>query len=285
MSDWLLTDGVREIVLGKTLEGVGLERLPIVDSSDVETDDVSLPRSDGIAMGDDFLGGTRIGLAMEFRSEGPSSAAAVLDSFRNWWRSPKFRTGGNVVELRSPEGRSAFGRPRELTPNRDKELFDVISVDATFEAVSDLWFGASGSALVSLVPPLGRGLVAPLVEPLTIQGVAQNASGFTVGGSSAVFPIIEFRGPISNPSLHGPGWELRVRGSLAYDETLVVDTRPWKRTLALNGRPVAGMLMPSSSRLRDVTFEPGFHSVQLRGTDITGTASALISWRETFASF
>lgn len=283
---WVLDDGTTQLELTCRPDGIGLVSLPSVGSVEIETDDVSLPRTDGISMGQDFYGAQTVSFDLSLRPEPGRTVAQLLQVLRGFWRSPGHRdTGGRVIELRSPEGRTAYGRPRRFTPNRDDEKFDHVTVAADFECVSDLWFGAESAALVSLVPPLGRGLVAPLVEPLTIQGVAQNASGFTVGGSEPAYPVVEFRGPITNPSLHAGGWDLRVRGSLAYDETLVVDTRPWVRSLSLNGRPVAGMLMPSSSRLRDVTLSPGFHSVQLRGTDITGTATALISWREAYASF
>lgn len=283
---WVLDDGTTQLELTCKLTGIGLVRPPEVGAVEIEVDDISLPRTDGIAMGQDFYGAQTVSFDLAVRPEEGKPVSVLLGELRHFWRDPAHRqTGGKVIELRSPDGRSLYGRPRRFSPDRDAEKFEYITVVADFEAVSDLWSGAHGSALVSLVPPLGRGLVAPLVEPLTIQGVAQNASGFTVGGSSPAYPVIEFRGPITNPSLHAGDWDLRVRGSLAYDETLVVDTRPWMRTLALNGRPVAGMLMPSSSRLRDVTLAPGFHSVQLRGTDITGTASALISWRESHSSF
>lgn len=283
---WVLDDGVRQVGLTCKLTGVGLVRPPEVGTVDIESDDVSLPRADGIAMGQDFYGAQTVSFDLSLRPEGDRSAASFLNELRDFWRAPSHRdTGGRVIELRSPEGRTAYGRPRRFSPDRDNESVDLITVAADFECVSDLWFGESWSAVVPLVPPLGRGLVAPLVEPLTIQGVALNAVGFTVPGQSASYPILEFRGPITNPSLHAGGWVLRVRGSLAYDDVLRVDTRPWVRSLSLNGRPVAGMLMPSSSRLRDVVLEPGFHSVQLRGTDITGTASVDISGEATYASF
>lgn len=238
-------------------------------------------------MGQDFKEAPTLTFDLWSNGVDEDDARDALALLMRSWDAPVVRSsGGSVIELVHPRGRSVFGRPRRIAPTQVNRIErGQVEVTAAFEAVSDLWFGAPGSALLSLVPPLGRGLVAPLVEPLTIQGVAQNASGFTVGGSSAAYPIIEFRGPITNPSLHAGGWDLRVRGSLAWDEVLTVDTRPWKRSLSLNGRPVAGMLMPSSSRLRDVTLEPGFHSVQLRGTDITGTATALVSWREAHASF
>ncbi|GAA1323753.1 hypothetical protein ACFSWE_09580 [Leucobacter albus] len=283
---WVLDDGDKQLMLTCKFEGIGLTRPPEVGTVEIETDDQSLPRADGIVMGEDFYGAQTVSFDLSLRPEQGKPVADLLGELRHFWRAPSHRNvGGKTVELRSPSGRSTFGRPRRFSPNRDNEKHDHITVDADFESVSDLWFGASGSALVSLVPPLGRGLVAPLVEPLTIQGAAQNAQGFTVGGEEPAYPVIVFRGPITNPSLHGDGWVVRVRGTLAYDETLTVDTRPWVRSLSLNGRPVAGMLMPSSSRLRDVTLSPGFHSVQLRGTDITGTASALILWREAHAAF
>ena len=238
-------------------------------------------------MGQDFKEPPTISFDMWANGSSEDDARVALGALIHAWDSPGLRgQGGQVAELVHPRGRSVFGRPRKIAPTQINRVErGQVEVTAAFDMVTDRWFGSEGSATVSLVPPLGRGLVAPLVEPLTIQGAAQNAYGFTVGGSEPAYPVIEFRGPITNPSLHGPGWDLRVRGSLAYDETLIVDTRPWVRSLTLNGRPAAGLLMPSSSRLRDVTLPPGFHSVQLRGTDITGTASALISWREAHPSF
>lgn len=284
--EWTLRHRLGEYAFGDDESPMVLDRWD-VSAVDLRVDDVASPRSNGVLMGTDFKGGMTLSFDLWARGDTDREVQDKLTELRRFWDATDgIAGGGDVLRLDSPYGRSVFGRPRKIAPtNVTRTSQGWLTVTADFECVSDLWFGDEWSALVSLVPPLGRGLVAPLVEPLTIQGVALNASGFVVPGDSACYPVIEFRGPITNPSLHAEDWTLRVRGSLAYDEVLRVDTRPWVRSLSLNGRPVAGMLMPSSSRLRDVVLRPGFHSVQLRGTDITGTASVNISGEATYSSF
>lgn len=284
--DWKLQLPNGDFTFGDDYSTWVVERWDVSEAR-LRTDDIATPRGDGVMMGQDFREPPTLSFDLWSHVNNEDDARlALTDLIRRWDASDVRSRGGMVVRLTHPRGRSVFGRPRKIAPtNINRIERGRAQVTAEFDAVFDSWFGESWSAVVPLVPPLGRGLVAPLVEPLTIQGVALNAAGFVVPGQSASYPIIEFRGPITNPSLHADGWVLRVRGSLAHDDVLRVDTRPWVRSLSLNGRPVAGMLMPSSSRLRDVVLEPGFHSVQLRGTDITGTASVDISGEATYASF
>lgn len=284
--DWDLRSATGSFKFGDDYSEWVVERWDISDAP-LRTDDISVPRGDGVMFGQDFRDAPTVTFDLWSHVDSEDDARAALSRLMRAWDAPDVRSrGGSTVELAHPNGRLLVGRPRKIAPsNVNRVERGRIAVTAAFEASFTDWFSPGGSAVVGLVPPLGRGLVAPLVEPLTIQGASYSAAGITVGGELPVYPIIEFRGPITNPQLDGPGWSLKTRVNLAYDETLRVDTRPWVRALSLNGRPAAGLLMPNSDRLRDVMFETGFHSVQLRGVDATGTSSALVTWQESYASF
>lgn len=283
---WVIDDGTTRLELTGSTRGVGLVSIPEVGTPDIESDDSPIPRGDGMYMGEDFYGAQTVSLELDLRPDGDKSVRDVLAETRRFWRDPKHRsTGGHVVELRSPEGLSTFGRPRRFSPNREDELSSVIFVTADFECVTDLWFGPYERAEIGLVPPLGRGLVAPLVEPLTIQGAAVTAAPLQVGGEEPTYPVITFYGPIQNPSLWTAGWELKLRATLAYDESVTVDARPWAQSVTRNGRNAGGILMASSAWLEDLTLPPGGHTAQLRGSDPTGTARAVLDWRTAHPTF
>lgn len=258
-----------------------------ISETPIRTEVFQVPRGDGVIMGTDFKDAPTLTFDMWANGVDENDARDALAALVRAWDSPEVRlTGGRVVELVHPRGRSVFGRPRKIAPTQINRIErGQVEVTATFECVTDLWFGELGAASLSLVPPLGRGLVAPLVEPLTIQGAAVNSRGFTVGGVEPTYPVLTFQGPITNPSLWVDEWELKLRVSLAYDDVLTVDARPWVRQTLLNGRPVAGLLMPSSAWLADLKLSPGFHTAQLRGTDPTGTASVSLTWRDAHPSF
>lgn len=283
---WVLDDGIKQVELTCKPTGIGLVNPPEVSTVDIETDDTSIPRGDGVVMGQDFYGAQTVSFDLSLRPEGVATPADFLGQVREFWRDKTHRdAGGKVVELRAPNLRSAFGRPRRFSPDRDNEKHGIITVAADFECVSDLWFGEERVSTVTLVPPLGQGLEEPLVEPLTIAGAAVTGGALSVGGELPAWPVFTFRGPITNPSVWTPMWDLQLRVALAWDDVLVVDTRPWVRSMRLNGGPAAGLLMPGSSWLEDLSIPPGSYQAQLRGIDPTGTSQVEIAVRDAYASY
>ena len=106
-------------------------------------------------------------------------------------------------------------------------------------------------------------------------------------GGTAPAPFVEvIHGPITNPWIAGPGWRFDFLTTLAYDQTLTVDTRPWAQTVLRNdGASLAGTLTRASTALSDARLLPGGGAwLTFGGIDGTGTATCSVSWRPTYRS-
>src|SRR5699024_8281152 len=93
-----------------------------------------------------------------------------------------------------------------------------------------------------------------------------------VGGDSPTAPIITIHGPIQRPWLEGPGWRLDLNTELAYDQSLVVDPRPWANTVIRSDGTSLGGALSMRSRLSQVRLTPGSASVKFGGNDATKTS-------------
>lgn len=105
-----------------------------------------------------------------------------------------------------------------------------------------------------------------------------------VSGRRKTWPIIRVNGPVVNPEVYSEKWSLKMTASIGEGHYIEVDTRPWKRTVTVDGSSyVPGAISPQT-RLRDLFLEPGAQSFNMRGTSATGTASATISWYPAYSS-
>lgn len=112
-----------------------------------------------------------------------------------------------------------------------------------------------------------------------------NGNGQTfVSGRRKTWPIVRINGPVVNPEVQCANWNLKLTASIGEGHYVEIDTRPWKRTVTVDGTSfVPGALSPQT-RLRDLFLEPGEQSFTMRGISTTGTASATISWYPAYAS-
>lgn len=105
-----------------------------------------------------------------------------------------------------------------------------------------------------------------------------------VSGKRKTWPIIRVNGPVVNPEVISNHWSLKLTANIGEGHYVEIDTRPWKRTVTVDGaRFVPGALSPQT-RLADLFLEPGPQSFAMRGTSGTGTASTTITWYPAFAS-
>lgn len=288
VGDWVLVYPGVELAFGTRESGYGFDSAPALATTESSIGDVALPNDDGILFGRDRLHGQSIVFEIDVVAVGDRAGVkAKLEVLRNAWRADVIRRDpGAVAMLQSDTGRVTFGRPRRFVSADDDDRFGISKVTADFMAATDLWYGPEQSTSVSIAPAVGGGLVAPLVAPLATTESSDRSTAVTVGGSLPTWPVFEVRGPISGPVVELVGqWALRFPNlSLAYDQTLVVDARPWARTILRDGESVAGMLAPSSARLQDAVLPPGTHELVLRGTSLTGTASLTARWRDAYTT-
>jgi hypothetical protein len=159
-------------------------------------------------------------------------------------------------------------------------------VVADFTAVDDLFYSTDleTTAWFGVVPRLGGGLVAPLSSPLTSTLSSDRSMGLTVSTEMPAWPIVEIRGPITNPVVDVVGaFHFDIRRVIGPHDTLVIDTRPWARSALINGTAnIAGTVR--GTRLSQATLDSGSYEVGIKGIDPTGTAALRLSWRAAYAS-
>ena len=92
--------------------------------------------------------------------------------------------------------------------------------------------------------------------------------------------MITFTGPVTNPGLLYVNTPVSIRwtGTLQVTDSLVIDTRPWARTVLLNGKGgQAGAL--SGNPMISLQIQPGSTVTRFTGQDYTGTSTCVVRWR------
>lgn len=263
------------------------------ESPDVVSVDRQLPRSDGIRFGRDYRGARTITVTMHvFGAHGEDGMAILNDLAAAWSGEAVRRLPGSVQTLRiryAGRTRRVYGRSRRFAPTSLRTASTGWApVVADFRTVDQYFYDDVEKVNeVGIVPPSGGGLVAPLVAPLTTLGISYAPGDIVVGGTVPCWPVFIIKGPISLPTIDCIGeWRVTLAVTIAEDEFIVVDPRPWTRGVRKNGiHSVAGYLTPSSPRLSEVMLAPGPHEIILSGLDETGTSSLTVAWRDRYTMF
>lgn len=288
-ADWRLSYSGTDLSFGSIDSGLVFPQSnpPSVSATDITDQDAAIPRGDGVLFGQDYRNGLTLTFNIEVHGETEDDARALEAALSTAWRGDSIRNVPNATALLTTHtGRSIYGRPRKYQPNYDLLPFGIIAVTCDFVTTGDLWFDPFENATVNLVPASGGGLVAPLASPLSTTATSDRSQTFQVDGTAAVWPVITITGPITKPTVEVVGqFKLGFDLTLAYDQSLVIDTRPWNRTIKLNGASVAGKLMPIYDRLSDASVLPGRYDFALRGASATGTPTAKFTWRNAYPTF
>lgn len=284
-NDWRLIYPGTELVFGSRDSRFVFPVAPSVGNPDITTDDAARPRADGVAFGVDYLGGSTVTFEIDVDGTDEADARERSAILSQAWRADRVRqTPGAVATLVSDSGRITFGRPRRFALSNAYLPQGLAQATADFATADTLWYSAEESGTsVALVPAAGGGLIAPLASPLATTATSDRSQVFTVGGRQATWPVIEIRGPIVNPTIEVLGvLRMEFKISLAFDQSLVIDTRPWARSILRSGASVAGSLTRTSTRLSQAAIAPGTYELALRGTSDSGTAWASIHWRDAY---
>lgn len=282
--NWTLQYSGVTVPFGTEPTGFNFAAAPEIGMPDIATDDTDRPRSDGVAFGVDTFGGRTVSFAIDVLGAAEADVRGHAAVLAHAWRADVVRNSpGAVATLISDSGRVTFGRPRRFAADNEWQQQDLIRVAADFACADTLWYGAESSQVVTYAPAVGGGLVAPLASPLSTTATSDRSQVFTVGGAVATWPVFEVVGPITNPVVEVVGlFRMEFRTTLAFDQTLVVDTRPWVRSVLRNGASVAGTLSRTSARLSQASVPPGAHELVLRGVSDTATARATVRWRDAY---
>ncbi|WGH20308.1 minor tail protein [Arthrobacter phage MaGuCo] len=282
---WRLTYPGEDLLFGSIGSGYVFTAAPDLGAREVDTEDERRPRTDGMSFGQDFLGGRTITFELDVDGADEADGRAKLARLSRAWRADVVRSApGATATLEAGSGRVAFGRPRRFAANDDLAPQGLSTIVADFAVADDTWYGGTEQGVtVALVPEPQGGLLAPLAAPLSTSISSDRSQGVTVGGELPTWPVIEIQGPITDPTVELVGaLKMTFKITLAYDQKLVVDTRPWARSILRNGASVAGSITRTSTRLAHAALDPGAYEFVLRGTANNGNPSATIRWREAF---
>lgn len=269
--------------------------------ADNDAGDVPMPQEDGARFGQDYRGQATITFevgvdtvddaATQLARHG-ANLGAVSTMVQAWDAEAVRRRFATPAMLRTTQGgraRCFFGRPRKIAPAGSKLTRQGYTpVVATFVCVdATAYDDVEQYARVDLVPPSHHGLVGPLTTPLqmTRESEGRVSGDVTIGGTKPTWPVITIYGPIANPVCEVVGrWKAALDITLGVGERVVIDTRPWARTVLRNGSAsVAGLLTRGTPRLKDMRLPKGRQDFVLRGTDATGTAYMTVAWRDAYA--
>lgn len=248
---------------------------------DVESNDASLPREDGLRFGRDYMGGVTAGFTLGVQGDDAEDVLNLLRVLRSAWYGTATRTQPGLVDyLRvkraGAETTRLYGRPRRFTPSSMENVgVGFVPVVMDFQCIDGNFYSdAEYTTRIGIVPPPTGGLVGPLIGPITSEAATEGQGRIDVLGTEPSWLVTKIGGPILNPTIEVVGqWSYTLNLSIAYDMSVSVDPTLWRRTVRTSaGGNVAGKLTQASQRLSRMLLPPGEQTVLLRGTDPTGTA-------------
>lgn len=245
------------------------------------------------SFGRDVLGGKTWVWESHVDRTDVTEAVDTLQRFSAAWAPEDLmETPGTQTALRyqiAGRHRRVYGRPRRYSaPPDNMVLGGYVPVTHDFKLVdARMYDDEESSANISYSSTVANGgFVFPAVFPLvTSANVGTGASQITVGGNAKTYPIIRFNGPWTNPAMVTPDWELAWFGGLSAGEWVEIDCRPWKLTvLDQSGASAVGGLS-KRVMLEDVVLKPNTQpQISLDGISTSGSASAVIKWRNAWTS-
>lgn len=268
-----------------------------IDTGTMATQDTPVVGHDGQLFGVDTQPGLLV--TQTGQTYVPGNPAAAMDAYSNLaaaWNAPSVRlTDGTVVALRafypgSTFARRCYGRGRKILPTLGMGFNGIIPFTAQFQAADDLWYSDTLSQVeMSTLPAYNGGLTFPVTPPFLFATQRISAKAFATNlGPLPTWPVISFRGPQIFPSLSYFGTNVNINfyGALGPADTLVIDTRPWARTVLVNGQAqwqgyrVAGLL--TGTPMISLQLQPGTTELVLGGYDFTGKAICTVQWRSAY---
>jgi hypothetical protein len=271
-----------------------VSRFEGLGSAPLRTVEYENPREDGRSFGREYRGGRELTIEGGVKTPGDAVAAwegqgALAEVFDGAASRGETRTV-QPLRFRRPgkPTRVVYGRPDKFDPDVTQAVIGWVPWSATFRCSDPNYYDDTEQVVVMSTITTTRGhiITGPggvLTSP--IRTVAETFRSSTVenAGDTPTWPVVTVRGPVADPSvaLVGDDGQLRLNGSVAYDEEFVIDTRPWSRGASLNDGPIRGTLSTDSVPSRS-TIPPGVYDLTVGGIDLTGTAEFEIRWRNAY---
>ena len=250
--------------------------------------DVDRPGGDGRIFGRDYATPGTVVLTLHSFADSRAEVRRNVRELAAAWRWSSDRaTPGAFTHLSfdmDGEVGVLFGRPRTFAATVSEVEFDSGHAEATAEFVplSDLIFDSvepSNSLHISILPNQSLGLMFPAEAPFFFEGEQTQRQGQVVNASLVPVPFrVKFNGPVTNPAVTSTvgGWRIELNTSIAYDQTIIVDTMAQTVTRTNDGASFAHVLTYDSDL--SARLSPGGQEVVFSGRDTTNTASVDVEW-------
>jgi hypothetical protein len=264
----------------------------VVGAGDLRNQDADYPTADGNRYGVDTRAGRLITLEANVDKYTEAEGLEAADVLEGVWDGEDVRrVPGAVSVMRWRRGayvRRAYGRPVDCLPDHSFDWTGNIPYTLTFRTNEPRFYDDVEQAeSVEIIPDEVGGFIPPLVGgTLTMSGQGVGELGFSIGGSRPTWVSIVVYGPIARPTVTlVDQWSVTLDTTIGRDEYVLIDPTPWGRDVRRsNGGNAAGYLTADSRTLSQMKLRPGQHAAILRGIDPTGTAQAVIYWRDCHAA-
>ena len=260
------------------------------DPPSYDVQDFENPVGTGLMMGRDFGRGPSWKFLLGATSTDYAAAQADVRAAAAYWR--KIHTtplAESTLRLRmGGVNRVVFGRPRKFKTSpifTDHSRLGYTPIETAFQCSTPFLYDDQELTISATLLASSRGgLTAPLRGTLKSVKAGQRDAPITEVGGDAPAPFMAtIKGPIANPVLRGEGWVIEVNTSLAFDQSLTIDTRKMT-AMRSDGASLAGKLS-MNTRLALCQLKPGPTNIQFGGTDPSGRATCTVTWRPTFHGF
>jgi hypothetical protein len=260
---------------------------------DLTSQDTAVVGHDGLLFGIDTAGGMTITQIGQVNIPGqPAAAMDAFSALKAVWNDPAIRLqNSKMVVLRafypgSSVIRRTYGRGRKIIPVMGLAFQGLVPFTSQFMAAEAVWYSDVNNALtLTKVANIRGGVPSPWSAPFVLGSSTEFSAGTIINaGTLPTWPVITFTGLINNPGIMYVNAPVSVgyRGAIGIGDTLVIDTRPWARTVLLNGVSVAGRL--TGDPMISLQLQPGSTAVRFLGQDLFGASTMTVRWRNSYQS-
>ncbi|GAA1454118.1 hypothetical protein [Nocardiopsis tropica] len=259
-----------------------------IGDADTRTGDRENPGSDGGQMGRDFRDGRTLGLDLWSNVHSAAEIRPAWSALNAAWSADVARLTPRAVvpfrfRLEGSEAVVVYGRPRRWSPASQRQRgTGMTEVVADFHTVDRLFYSdVERQVTLTLVTSGGGGITWPVTWPITWAPGGARQDGLVNSGDKPTWPVITINGPVAQPEVElvGTGRSLRLDMTIPANRTITIDTRPWARTIRRDDG-ASFRHTAKGAALADFQLPVGQTVLRYSGTDMSGTSSCTVTWRD-----
>lgn len=277
LNDWQLEVGAEVTQFGTAATDYPFSTQVVMSAMDRDVQDGVHPDVDGGVMGRDLLRGFDLQFDCRILKESPVTAKPwmnaldLYESFAAKWRAEAIRDlPGQYAILRNTErGRFAIGRPRDIAPKFQQVRKGYLDFQMDFRSVSPAFYRT---------------------ESQIVTRVAEGSANITNEGSLPSWPVITITGAqgvvVSYGAVGNILWSALFDDPASFNQPIVIDTRPWSRSVSVAGAPGNGRLINGVGRVSNFKIPAGTGPLNFYYDEVNSIDPELtVEWHPAFASF